>query len=153
MTKNLIIIAVLALVLIGGVVILMGSKNSSTKDSMNASQIKGDDDDSIDDQEEEVDEDDDDDEEATDEAAMEESVSISISNFAFSPKTIKVKKGTKVTWTNQDTVKHNAVADDGSFETDLMAKGESESETFEKAGTFTYHCLPHPNMKATIIVE
>ena len=33
-------------------------------------------------------------------------VSISIKNFAFSPSTITVKVGTKVTWTNNDSVAH-----------------------------------------------
>ncbi|MET0796873.1 MAG: plastocyanin/azurin family copper-binding protein, partial [Rhodococcus sp. (in: high G+C Gram-positive bacteria)] len=27
------------------------------------------------------------------------------------------------------------------------------SQTFDKAGTFTYTCTPHPNMTGTIIVE
>lgn len=85
--------------------------------------------------------------------AMMEKVSVEIKDFAFGPKTITVKKGTTVTWTNQDSIKHNAAADDGSFKTELMAKGESQSITFDKVGIYNYHCTPHPNMKATIIVE
>lgn len=79
--------------------------------------------------------------------------SIEIKNFAFSPKTITIKKGTKVTFTNQDSVGHTATADDGGFDTGLLAKGESGSVTFDEAGTYSYHCTPHPNMKATIVVE
>lgn len=90
-------------------------------------------------------------------AAEEEGVvgkaSVEIKNFAFGPKTLTVKKGTEVTFANQDSVKHSATSDDGSFDTGLLAKGESGSVTFDKAGTFTYHCTPHPYMKATIVVE
>ena len=87
------------------------------------------------------------------EGAMREKVSIDIKDFAYGPKTLTVKKGTTVVWTNQDSVKHTATADDGSFDTGLLAKGESGSVTFDKIGTFNYHCTPHPNMKAAIIVE
>ena len=82
-----------------------------------------------------------------------EGASVEIKNFAFGPKTLTVKKGTKVTFTNQDSVGHTATADDGDFGTEILAKGESESITFDKAGTFTYHCTPHPNMKGQIVVE
>ncbi len=80
-------------------------------------------------------------------------VNLEISNYAFTPPTIRIKTGTKVTWTNRDTVKHNAIADDGSFRTELIGKDESVSVTFDKAGTFPYYCGPHPSMRATVIVE
>ena len=37
------------------------------------------------------------------------SVNVEIKDFAFNPATLKIKKGTKVTWTNQDATKQNAV--------------------------------------------
>src|SRR5581483_11645024 len=36
-----------------------------------------------------------------------------IQNFAFSPASITVKKGTKVTWTNQDSTAHTVTETDG----------------------------------------
>jgi amicyanin len=80
---------------------------------------------------------------------------VEIENYSFTPAVIKVKVGTKVTWTNKDSVQHNIVADTASPDApdgDLIAKGESYSFTFNKAGTYTYHCSPHPYMKATVIV-
>ena len=79
--------------------------------------------------------------------------SVEIKNFAFGPKTLTVKRGTTITFTNQDSVGHTATADNGNFGTEILTKGESESVTFDKAGTYTYHCTPHPYMKATIVVE
>lgn len=78
---------------------------------------------------------------------------IEIKDFAFSPETLTVKVGDKVTWTNRDSVGHTATADDGSFDTSILSTGQSGSVTFDKAGTYAYHCTPHPKMKATIIVQ
>lgn len=79
--------------------------------------------------------------------------SVQISNFSYSPATLTVKVGDSVTWTNQDNVAHSATANDGSFDTGLLDKGKSGTATFSKAGTYSYHCSLHPNMKATIIVQ
>lgn len=78
---------------------------------------------------------------------------VSIQNFAYSPSTITVKVGDKVTWTNKDSIGHSATADNGSFDTGVLQQGQSGSITFHKAGTFTYHCSVHPTMKATVIVQ
>ncbi|HVZ58847.1 MAG TPA: cupredoxin family copper-binding protein [Patescibacteria group bacterium] len=78
---------------------------------------------------------------------------VAIKNFAFGPGTLTVKVGTTVTWDNQDSVAHSAVADDGTFDTKLLSPGEKGSFTFTKAGTYTYHCGVHPSMTGTIVVE
>jgi amicyanin len=83
-------------------------------------------------------------------------VNVDIKGFAFTQKDITVKKGTKVTWTNQDSVKHDVVSDDGAPaggpKGPLLAKGESYSFTFDTVGTFPYHCTPHTYMKAVVTV-
>jgi len=84
--------------------------------------------------------------------------SVTIQGFAYAPANITVKKGTTVTWTNQDQVDHNVVSDDnqpaGGPPTDnpLLNKGQSYQFTFNTAGTFHYHCTPHPYMQAVVIV-
>jgi plastocyanin len=79
--------------------------------------------------------------------------SVTIKGFAFKPESITVNVGDTVVWTNEDTVAHSAVATDGSFDTGLLAKGVTGSYKFAKAGTFSYHCAPHPNMTGTVIVK
>jgi plastocyanin len=79
--------------------------------------------------------------------------SVEIKDFAFGPGTLTVKVGDTVTWTNKDITGHSATADDKSFDTGVLSQGESGTFTFTKAGTYGYHCTPHPNMKGTIIVE
>ena len=79
--------------------------------------------------------------------------SVTIKDYAFSPATITVKVGTKVTWTNQDAVGHTVTADSGTGpDSQLIDQGQSYSYTFDKAGTYTYHCAPHPYMKGTVVV-
>lgn len=84
-----------------------------------------------------------------------EADAVTIEKYAYSPVAIKVKVGTKVTWTNQDSVEHTVTTDDGTpakIDSGLFGKGESFSFTFDKAGTYTYFCQPHPYMKGTVIV-
>lgn len=81
--------------------------------------------------------------------------SVTIRNYAFSPAAVKVKKGTTVTWTNQDTVRHNVKTAEGApaaFEGPLLDQGMSYSYTFTQAGTYNYFCQPHPYMKGSVIV-
>ena len=78
---------------------------------------------------------------------------VSMQNFAFSPAEITIKKGDTVKWTNLDSVAHTVTSDDGEFDSGLLGQNASWSRTFNEAGTFEYHCTPHPYMKAKIIVE
>jgi amicyanin len=80
---------------------------------------------------------------------------VKIANFAFTPASIKIKVGTKVTWTNTDSVKHNIAMDNGTDgpSSPMLGKGDTYSYTFTKAGTFSYHCTPHPYMKGTVVVS
>lgn len=80
---------------------------------------------------------------------------VEIKGFDFTQKKITVKKGTKVIWINKDDAKHDITPDSPSpdFTTsELFGKGESYSFTFNKVGTYAYHCSPHPYMKAMVEV-
>lgn len=81
-------------------------------------------------------------------------VAINIKEYAYNPSSLKIKKGTTVTWTNEDSVQHDIMPDqDGDFTaSELLSKGQSYSFTFNEVGKFSYHCSPHPYMKASIEV-
>ena len=85
-----------------------------------------------------------------------ESNAVTIENYAFNPANITVKKGTTVTWTNNDAAEHNVEFDEepatGDKEGPLLSKGETYSFTFDTVGTFGYICSPHPYMKGTVTV-
>jgi plastocyanin len=79
--------------------------------------------------------------------------SVSIVNMNYSPADITVKKGTKVTWTNNDDVAHTVTADTGNaFDSGNMEKGKTFSFTFDTVGTFPYHCIYHSNMHGKVTV-
>ena len=82
-----------------------------------------------------------------------QSGAVVISDFQFAPVTITIQQGDTVTWTNEGPTPHSATADDGSFDTGVFPAGESRSQTFTEAGTFAYYCLPHPNMRGTVVVN
>lgn len=79
---------------------------------------------------------------------------VAIQNFAFSPQVVNVKVGTQVKWTNEDSVAHDVTSDenDGVLRGELLDKGESYTFTFNQVGTYNYHCHPHPNMQAKVVV-
>lgn len=90
-----------------------------------------------------------------DEAGVVETETVNIQDSAYTPANIKVKKGTTVTWTNQDSIRHDIVPDeenDNFKASELLGQGESYSFTFNEAGTYTYHCSPHPFMKGSVEV-
>jgi amicyanin len=78
---------------------------------------------------------------------------VTIADYEYAPKNITVKKGTTVTWTNQDSVAHTVTAKAGSGpDSSLLAKGQSYSYTFNNVGSFDYYCKPHPYMTGTVTV-
>ncbi len=77
---------------------------------------------------------------------------VAISNYSFQPQNLTVKVGTTVTWVNMDNVGHTVTSDTGQFTSTTLGHMQSFSYTFKTAGTYTYHCTPHPYMTATITV-
>ena len=84
--------------------------------------------------------------------AAAKSEKVEIVEFTYQPDPVVVQVGGKVIWQNQDTAPHTATADDGSFDTGVIEKGKLGSETFKKAGTYTYFCEIHPTMHGTVEV-
>jgi len=67
---------------------------------------------------------------------------ITLSNFAFNPKELIIEPGTIVVW--KDTMgRHTVKADDGSFESDVLAVGGEFQYRFDRAGRFLFHCTLH----------
>ena len=90
-------------------------------------------------------------------------VSVTIRNYAFSPRLLTVSGGTTVTWTNEDATPHQVINDPGGsgfnaglgqiFESDPLETGESYSYTFTSAGLYPYRCAIHPAMEGQILVK
>ena len=85
-------------------------------------------------------------------AAAQDGAAVTIVDFAFQPASLEVPAGTTVTWTNSGAATHTVTADNGAFDSGRLASGATFSQTFDTAGTFTYHCEIHPQMTGTIVV-
>lgn len=82
-----------------------------------------------------------------------QTTAIAIDNYEFKTANASVKVGATVTWTNNDAVSHTVTVDSGDGpKSPLFGRDKTYSYTFTKAGTYSYHCEPHPYMKAKITV-
>jgi 3',5'-cyclic-AMP phosphodiesterase len=78
---------------------------------------------------------------------------IAIDNFQFTPKTLTVKPGAKVTWINNDDVPHLIVDTRGGFKpSPVLDTDQRFSVTLTKPGTYKYYCSLHPQMTGTVVV-
>jgi len=82
-------------------------------------------------------------------------VVISIKNVAFSTSALEVKVGDKVTFLNNDPIKHNVYSptEPGAFDLGAYGKDQSKSVEFQTEGVHEVRCSIHPNMKMTIDVR
>ena len=80
-------------------------------------------------------------------------VTVTIGNFVFSPASVPLHTGDKVTFVNGDDTIHSVQSDDGSFHSAGLDTGDKVSFTFDHPGTFLYHCGLHPFMLGKIVVE
>lgn len=79
---------------------------------------------------------------------------VKIATFQFTPPTVMVKAGTKVTWTNEDTSVHS-IKDTSPLATPVsqdLGKGATFSITYERPGSYSYICGIHQYMTGTVTV-
>jgi plastocyanin len=91
--------------------------------------------------------------------------SVSIQNFAFTPKTLTISLGTTVTWTNNDSTPHDVMSTKSLslnspttsvFASSTLSQGQTFSFTFSAKGVYFYECSIHkslPAMHAVIVVK
>jgi len=84
---------------------------------------------------------------------VDDTVFVDIHNLAYGIETLELAAGVTVVWRNMDPVQHSVIADDGTFDSGLIDPGQSFTVTFTEPGEHTYHCMPHPFMKARVVVR
>jgi plastocyanin len=78
---------------------------------------------------------------------------IVIKDFHFTPQTITVKSGEKLTWINRDEEPHTVVSVEKQFKKSSALDTDQEfTITAGAPGTYTYFCSVHPKMTGTIVV-
>ena len=78
---------------------------------------------------------------------------VAIKGMKFVPAEITVAAGDTITFTNEDGAPHTATANDGSFDTGRLKRGESATVTIATAGAFDYICKVHPSMKGKVTAQ
>jgi plastocyanin len=74
--------------------------------------------------------------------------------LGFTPSLIKIVIGVNntVIWKNEDVEWHTAHSNIPEFDSKMIPPGTSFTHTFQRAGSYPYHCDPHPWMTGLIIV-
>jgi plastocyanin len=85
--------------------------------------------------------------------AAQDTNTVSIDNFTFSPKELTVPVGTTIKWVNHDDMPHTVVENDKTFRSKTLDTNDTFSFTFTKAGAFSYFCSLHPHMIGKITVQ
>jgi plastocyanin len=92
---------------------------------------------------------------AADAPTSQPAAQVLIDNFTFTPQTLTIAAGTKVTWINHDDIPHTATSsvkprifNSGALDTD-----QQYSFVFTRPGVYPYFCAVHPHMTGQIIVQ
>jgi plastocyanin len=76
-------------------------------------------------------------------------------HLGFEPSKITIVIGVNntVIWKNEDSIWHTAHSNIPEFNSGLIQPGDSFTHTFQRAGTYPYHCDPHPWMTGVVVVK
>ena len=78
---------------------------------------------------------------------------VEIKGHKFSPATLEMKAGDRVQFINLDGAPHTATANNGSFDTGRLGRGNDATIRVTDAGEHSYFCAVHPSMKGKIIAS
>jgi len=79
---------------------------------------------------------------------------VRISSVKFQGDSVTIAAGQAVRWTNADPIEHTVTFDGGTEGgSPVIPPNGSYVHRFDKPGTYTYHCTPHPFMKGVVVVK
>jgi len=78
---------------------------------------------------------------------------VEISKFAFAPKEVTVKPGTKIIWTNKDETPHTVTSADKQLKSSALDTNDKFEHVFATEGDFSYFCTLHPFMTCVVHVK
>jgi len=80
-------------------------------------------------------------------------VAVSIKRAGFTPKAVNINQDDSVTWTNNDTINHQVVANNGNYASPILGPGKAWTHAFHSGGTFRYHDSLHPGLTGSVVVK
>jgi plastocyanin len=78
------------------------------------------------------------------------SARVGMADRTFSPGSVTIAAGGSVQWTNDDDDSHTASG--SAFDSGILSPGRTFNHTFPAAGSFSYLCQIHPDMRGTVSV-
>jgi len=78
---------------------------------------------------------------------------VGMSAVKFTTESVTISAGQAVRWTNRDPVEHSVTFDGAEQGSPIIPPNGSYVHRFERPGTYTYHCTPHPFMKGVVVVK
>jgi plastocyanin len=76
-------------------------------------------------------------------ASAADTAEVSVGDNFFSPQKIRIRPGDEVVWKGVGIRRHNVKSDTGLFDSEDLFAGDEFSFTFDKKGTYVYHCTYH----------
>lgn len=78
---------------------------------------------------------------------------VTIEALSYSPQTLTVRRGDRVTWINRDPIPHTVTATNGAFDSHTIAPDHSWTYVAGKTGVYHYRCTFHVTMKGRLEVR
>lgn len=78
--------------------------------------------------------------------------SVVVGDNFFTPTPARVEVGGVVVWSFDGALPHSVTADNGAFDSGIVASGAEFEHRFDKIGSLSYYCTVHPDMRGTIEV-
>lgn len=78
---------------------------------------------------------------------------VTMATFKFASDTVTITTGQAVRWTNRDPVEHTITFDGAEPGSPPIPQNASYVHRFDRPGTYTYHCTPHPFMRGVVVVK
>lgn len=86
-------------------------------------------------------------------ASAADTVEVRIRGLRFETERLVIAPGTLVRWVNEDRVAHTVTFGREEWDSGLLDGGQAWEAVFEEEGEFAYHCVPHPFMRAVVVVR
>ena len=84
--------------------------------------------------------------------AHDKEFNVEIRGFDFELPQEEVHPTDRITFTNHDLTPHTATANDGSWDTGILEKGDSITLTVDETWTGDFYCVLHPAMTGTLAI-
>jgi len=78
---------------------------------------------------------------------------VKIAQYKFATDTVRIAAGATVVWANDDVAEHTVTFDGSEPGSPPIPANGTFSHRFDRPGTYSYHCTPHPFMKGVVIVR